>query len=143
MSFEEEWGEARNSAAEHHTAQARLNQVSGEGGKGKGAHDLVVRRDDLGRIGNDAYKLIDGLQRKGNLARASTFSAAIALTNKSFRTGSALLTVHDTWNSQLRTLLDACANISNHLDYSKAAHAKDEDDIIAAMSASRISKYFR
>jgi hypothetical protein len=43
--------------------------------------------------------------------------------------GSAVLKVHDFWQGHLKTLLDSCAQISNHLDYSKAQHAKDEAKI--------------
>ncbi|MEW2389370.1 hypothetical protein AB0933_13535 [Streptomyces venezuelae] len=143
MTFEDEWGKARGSAVEHQGTQMQLNQVPAEGGGGGKSHDLSFRRDEIGRIGNDAYTLHGTLQKKGDQARVNTFDASIALTNKGFLTGSALLKVHDTWNSQLKTLLAACANISNHLDFSTAAHDKDEDEIITTMRASKINEYLK
>lgn len=121
----------------------RLNRVE-DGPSGSGGNpDLSVNQDDLGAIGSEAYQLYQRLTRDGDHARPTTFDASIALTNTNFQSGSALLKVHDRWNTQLRTLLDACANISNHLDYSKASHTKEEDDIVAAMSASKIDEHFK
>ncbi|MFJ3722845.1 hypothetical protein ACIPYQ_09780 [Streptomyces sp. NPDC090045] len=40
---------------------------------------------------------------------------------KDFALGAALSTVADKWHDQLGTLLDACAHISNHLDYTQNA----------------------
>jgi hypothetical protein len=124
MTFEEEWAELRAAAAER-TAM-RINSVPADGGGGGGGRDLVVSRDDLGAIGNDAYDLLGRLAKEGDIARSSTFDAATALTNGNFVSGSGVLKVHDRWQTHLKTLLDACAQISNHLDYSKAQHAKDE-----------------
>lgn len=86
----------------------------------------MVNRDDLGAIGNDAYDLRVKVSREGDHARPATFDAAIALTNGNFTSGSAVLKVHDRWNTHLKTLLDSLAHISNHLDYTKAQHAKDD-----------------
>ncbi|MFD7232181.1 hypothetical protein [Streptomyces sp. NPDC059881] len=143
MSFEEEWERAK--AESTRQASMRLNRAElGEGGTGGGSGDLRVARDDLGAIGNAAYEVRTKLSRDGDHARPSTFSAAIALTNGNFASGAQLLKVHDRWNLQLRTLLDACARISNHLDYSKALHAKDEAKIAGQlMSVSKISEYFK
>lgn len=142
MSFDEEWAEIRNAAAERRSAM-QINSVPAEGGGG-GSGDLVVHRDSLGRIGNDAYELRTRLSKEGDLARPATFDAAIALTNGEFASGSALLKVHDRWNTHLKTLLDACAQISNHLDYSKAQHAKDEVKIEGDLTAiSKLSEYLR
>ncbi|MFJ7158037.1 hypothetical protein ACIQUQ_24310 [Streptomyces sp. NPDC101118] len=127
MSFEKEWASARTTAA-HSTSPTA---------------DLSVDPDALGAVGGDAYDLYQRLSRDGDHARPATFDASIALTNTNFRSGPALLTVHDRWNTQLRTLLDACANVSNHLDYSAASHAKEEADITAALSASKINEYLK
>ncbi|MGA5038928.1 hypothetical protein ACPCA8_17945 [Streptomyces capoamus] len=124
MSFEQEWAELRAAAAER--TALRIDSVPADGGGGGGVGDLVVNRDDLGAIGNDAYHLLDRLGKEGDIARSSTFEAATALTNGNFVSGSAVLKVHDFWQTHLKTLLDACAQISNHLDYSKARHAEDE-----------------
>ncbi|MFI2783172.1 hypothetical protein [Streptomyces sp. ALB3] len=123
MTFEQEWAELRAAAAERNAM--RINSVPAEGGGGSSG-DLVVNRDDLGRIGNDAYELRTKVSRQGDHARAATFEAASALTNGNFTSGSAVLKVHDRWNTHLKTLLDSLAHISNHLDYTKAQHAKDD-----------------
>ncbi|WP_328944542.1 hypothetical protein OG259_26615 [Streptomyces sp. NBC_00250] len=142
MSFDEEW--AVDKAAATDNARMRLNQAapSAGGPGGAGNADLSVSSDELGAIGGDAYVLRERLAKDGDHARPGTFDAAIALTNGNFGSGSALLTVHDRWNTQLRTLLDACAQISNHLDYSAASHAKEEQDIAASLSVATISRHF-
>ncbi|MDW8810020.1 hypothetical protein P1P68_35805 [Streptomyces scabiei] len=142
MTFEQEWAELRAAAAER-TAM-RINSAPAAGGGGGGGKDLVVNRDDLGAIGNDAHDLLGRLAKEGDIARPATFDAAIALTNGNFVSGSAVLKVHDFWQTHLRTLLDACAQISNHLDYSKAQHAKDEAKIEGdLMRTSALSNYMK
>ena len=55
-----------------------------------------------------------------------------------------MLKVHDYWQTHLRTLLDACAQISNHLDYSKAQHAKDEVKIVGDLTrVSALTEYMK
>lgn len=68
-----------------------------------------------------------------------------------FTSGGALKTTVDVWTSQLKTVLQACAHISDHLDFSKKLHAEDDAKIGAvllsgdgsALPVSEISKYFR
>ncbi|WP_371623724.1 hypothetical protein OG245_13275 [Streptomyces sp. NBC_01116] len=140
MTFEKEWAELRAAAAERSAMQ--LNSAPGTGGGG--GSDLVVNRDDLGAIGNDAYDLRTKLSKDGDHARPATFEAAIALTNGNFASGSAVLKVHDFWQTHLRTLLDSCAHISNHLDYTKAQHAKDDVKIGGDLtSVSVLSEYMK
>ncbi|MFE3827136.1 hypothetical protein [Streptomyces sp. NPDC059092] len=143
MTFDQEWAELRGQAAER--AHTRLNTVTSPGSGGSAADsDLSVNRDDLGAIGHDAYELRTRLTRDGDHARPATFDAAIALTNESFASGSALLKVHDRWNTQLRTLLDACAQVSNHLNYTRAAHANDDVRIAGdLMSVSKLNQYMK
>ena len=100
MSFEQEWAELRAAAAAR--GAMRINSVPAEGGGGNSG-DLVVNRDDLGAIGNDAYDLRVKVSREGDHARPATFDAAIALTNGNFTSGSAVLKVHDRWNTHLKT----------------------------------------
>ncbi|MFF9376655.1 hypothetical protein ACF1BB_19200 [Streptomyces griseoluteus] len=132
MAFEQEWAAMRAAASER--SAVRLNSVPAEGGEGGGGYDLVVNRDDLGAIGSDAYDLLGRMGKEGDIARASTFDAATALTNGNFVSGAAVLKVHDLWQTHSKTLLDACAQISNHLDYSKARHAKDEVKIVGDLT---------
>jgi hypothetical protein len=143
MSFEAEWAELKRAAAERRSGM-QLNSAPASSGGGGGKADLVVHRDALGRIGNDAYELRGRLSKEGDAARSTTFDAAIALTNGDFPSGSALLKVHDRWNIHLKTLLDSCGQISNHLDYSKAQHAKDEVKVQGDLTAvSKLSEYLR
>ncbi|MFJ1597639.1 hypothetical protein [Streptomyces sp. NPDC088261] len=119
-----------------------MNHVPAEPGGTGGAADLSVDQDKLGAIGGAANDLYARLRTDGDTARASTAEAASGLTVSGFRTGSAVGTVHDTWNAQVKTLLDACAHISNHLDYSVAQHAKDDAEIGTSLAVSVISDYF-
>jgi hypothetical protein len=140
VTFEKEWAELRSAAAERSAMQ--INGAPAEGGGG--TPDLVVTRDDLGAIGNDAYQLRTRLSKDGDHARPATFDAAIALTNGNFASGSAVLKVHDRWRTHLKTLLDSCAHISNHLDYTKAQHAKDDVKIGGdLMAVSKLSEYLK
>ncbi|MFD8923338.1 hypothetical protein CU044_3042 [Streptomyces sp. L-9-10] len=144
----EEWENLKGEVSGESSARMRLNQLPGDpgptgGGSGGGAADLSVNRDSLGRIGSAAYDLHGRLTADGGHARTSTSGAAAALSVSGFETGPAMRKVHDTWNSQLKTLVDACAHISNHLDYSAAQHAKDDQDIRTSLGVSRISEYFK
>ncbi|MFJ6807773.1 hypothetical protein ACIQRK_17355 [Streptomyces anulatus] len=140
MTFEKEWAELRAAAAERGAMQ--INSAPAQGGGGSA--DLVVNRDDLGAIGNDAYELRTKLSKDGDHARPATFDAAIALTNGNFVSGSAVLKVHDFWQTHLKTLLDSCAHISNHLDYTKALHSKDDVKIGGDLSSiSKLSEYMK
>ncbi|MEE1752255.1 hypothetical protein [Streptomyces sp. SP18CS02] len=141
MSFEEEWASART--AKDAGVGMRLNRSDNGPAGGSGNPDLSVSQDRLGAIGSAAYTLHGRLKADGGHARASTFDAATMMTVNGFRTGAAMATVQETWNSQLNTLLDACANISNQLDYSAASHAKEEEDIKTSFAASKIDQYLR
>lgn len=139
MSFDEEWAEVHAAAAQRNAM--RLNSVPADCG---GSGDLVVRRDDLGRIGGDAYDLRTRLSKDGYHARPAMFEAANALFNGEFTCGSALLKVHDRWNTHLKTLLDACGQISDHLDYTKALHSKDDAKIEGNLaSISKLTEYMK
>ncbi|MFF8604359.1 hypothetical protein ACF06X_00310 [Streptomyces sp. NPDC015346] len=141
MSFDDEWASVRTKAQAD--VSMRLNQVPADPGGGSGNADLGVDQDKLGAIGSAAYALHGRLVKDGNHARTNTSEAATGMSTSGFRTGSAMATVQETWSSQLSTLLDACANISNHLDYSAATHAKEEADIKAALAASQINEYLK
>ncbi|MGV9575095.1 hypothetical protein ACWDRZ_00375 [Streptomyces sp. NPDC003509] len=141
MTFDQEWAELREAAARR--SAMRLNSVPAEGGSG-GSGDLVVNRDELGAIGNDAYGLRTRLSREGDLARPTTHEAGVALTNGNFACGAAVLKVNDFWQTHLKTLLDSCAHISNHLDYTKAQHAKDEVKIEGDLAPiSKLTEYMK
>ncbi|MFJ6479763.1 MULTISPECIES: hypothetical protein [unclassified Streptomyces] len=141
MSFDEEWAELRSAAAEKQTVM-RLNQLDPGGGGGPGPQgDLVVTQKDLAAVGNAAFKLRQRLGTDGDHAKASTYEAAGAL-KKDFALGAALSTVADKWHDQVGTLLDACAHISNHLDYTQNAHAEDEYWIATQFKFAQLDKGF-
>ncbi|MFE4590282.1 hypothetical protein [Streptomyces laurentii] len=153
MSFEDEWAAAKAAVA------MRLNQADGTGGStpAKGSADYVVEDDDLGDIGHAAYGLFNGLQSGGKHAGAASETAAGSLKGDGFDAGAALGEVNKTWETQVKTLLQACAHISNHLNYTKKSAKADDDWIGAqlriigpvapgaegAVPASRISQLFR
>lgn len=142
-------GEREGATAHGGPVGMRLNQLAPEGGGG--GNDLVVHDDELGALGNMAYELRQKLSRDGDHARQTTFDASIELFNDGLDMGSALTELHDAWSTKLGTLKEACAHISNHLDYTRAEHAKDEDKIATqmrnadgkSMTASRIYDYIK
>ncbi|MFJ3906028.1 hypothetical protein [Streptomyces sp. NPDC090025] len=131
MSFEEEWRQSRAEAAGKPAVAMRLNQTGGGGA----TPDLAVKRDELGPIGADANVLYEGVRRDTEIPRVSNYEAAAALTGAQFTSGAQLLKVHERWYAQVAILRDACAQISNHLDYSVAAHAKDDAEIRGDLTA--------
>ncbi|MGW7031112.1 hypothetical protein ACWGFX_28615 [Streptomyces xanthophaeus] len=84
----------------------------------------MVARKDLAAIGDAAFTLRQRLATDGDHAKASAHEAAGTL-KKDFALGAALSTVAEKWHDQVGTLLDACAHVSNHLDYTQKAHAGD------------------
>ncbi|WP_323181856.1 hypothetical protein [Streptomyces sp. NBC_01408] len=120
----------------------RLNQLDPGGGGGAGPQgDLVVTQTDLAAVGDAAFKLRHRLGTDGDHAKASTHEAASSL-KKDFALGAALSTVADKWHDQVGTLLDACAHISNHLDYTQKAHAGDEHWIATQFKFAQLDKGF-
>ncbi len=81
----------------------------------------------------------------------STMQAAAALKGSGFALGSELETTVSVWASQVKSVLQACAHISNHLDYSKKTHAENDAAIAAslrnrdgsAVPVSRLTEYFK
>lgn len=146
----DEWEQAKATASGQDT-RMQLNQHAPVGGGGGGNGDLVVRDDELGALGNMAYELRGQVSTAGDHARQNTFDAATGLTNDGLDMGAALTELHDAWSTKLGTLKEACAHISNHLDYSRAAHAKDEDKVATGMrnaagkemTVSRIHDYIK
>ncbi|MFE5240246.1 MULTISPECIES: hypothetical protein [unclassified Streptomyces] len=142
MSFDAEWAALRAESSQR--VDMRLNSLPAEGGSGPANADLAVNQDNLGAIGHDAYEVRTRLSKDGDHARPTTFDAAIALTNGNFTSGSALMKVHDRWQTHMKTLLDACAQISNHLNYTKSAHSKDDVQIGGDLiSVSKLNDYLK
>ncbi|ADI11050.1 hypothetical protein SBI_07930 [Streptomyces bingchenggensis BCW-1] len=161
MSFDSEWSQLKADAAGQQSAHTRLNQLAAAGGGGGGedggkASDLIVHQDDLGAVGHEAFVLHGELQKAADIAGAgadkdgwgSSMQSAKALSDHNFTMGEELSTTVSVWTSQVKTMLQMCAHISNHLDYSKKSHANDDELIAAsfrnrdgsAVSVSEISK---
>lgn len=123
----DEWEQLKSEAAHRNSARMRLNQLPPEAGGGPPPQgDLKVNQKDLAEIGNAAFRLYGDLEKAGDHARAATQKAAGGLKSETFALGGALDNVATRWIDQVRSLLDACAHISNHLDFTKGAHAGDE-----------------
>ncbi|MCL6733003.1 hypothetical protein [Streptomyces neyagawaensis] len=155
----DEWERLKSDAAQKTSTNMQLNQSAASGGGGGVDGDLVVNQDDLGAVGHEAFVLHGDLQKAADIAGAgankegagSTMQAAAALKSHGFATGGVLETTVEMWTSQVRSILQACAHISNHLDFSKKLHAQDDAKIAAALrgrdgsavSASELDKYFK
>ncbi|KOV15355.1 MULTISPECIES: hypothetical protein [Streptomyces] len=154
----DEWDSAKANVAAQQQASMRLNQLPGASGGGERA-GLVVYQDDLGGVGHEAFVLHGRLHKEADIAGAgagkdgagSTMQAAASLKGSSFALGAELETTVSVWTSQVKSVLQACAHISNHLDYSKKAHAEDDAAIAAslrnrdgsAVPVSRLGEYFK
>ncbi|GGV29813.1 hypothetical protein GCM10010293_29750 [Streptomyces griseoflavus] len=150
MSFDDEWASAKTTAM-------HLNGAGGGATAKPGTADYVVEDDELGDIGHAAFDLFNGLDSGGKHAAAASGTAGTSLKGDGFASGAALTEVNKTWETQVRTLLQACAHISNHLDHTKKSRKADDDWIGArlrivgplvpgddgAVSASQIDTYFR
>ncbi|MFZ4268812.1 hypothetical protein ACOZFM_24335 [Streptomyces arboris] len=147
MAFAEEWAGLVSAAKERQrTVGMRLNQLDpGPGGPSGGPQpDLVVNQDDLGAVGHEAFRLHSELRKRADIAGAgsgkgesgSTALAAKELSGRNLTMGGELYTTLSVWTSQVNTVLQMCAHISNHLDYSKKSHV-DEDRAIAATMRNR------
>ncbi|MFF4233947.1 hypothetical protein [Streptomyces sp. NPDC001820] len=155
----DEWEQLKAQAADKQSTQMQLNQSPADPGGGGGDGDLVVQQDDLGAVGHDAFILQGNLRKQADIAGAgaskegvgSTMQAAAALKSHSFATGSALETTVEIWTSQVKSVLQACAHISNHLDYSKKLHAEEDAKLGvevhtrtgSAISVSKLNELFK
>lgn len=154
----DEWNEVKADVASRGQSATQLNQLRGSTDGGSQAA-LVVHQDDLGAVGHAAFLLHGELQKHADIAGAgvdrsgsgSTMQAAAVLKANSFALGSELETTVSVWTSQTKAVLQACAHISNHLDYSKKAQAADDEAIAAslgkrdgtAVTVSRLAEYFK
>lgn len=97
--------------------------------------DLDVSHGDLAKVGNAAFDLHRQFEHFSDHARVKSIAAGDGLKAEGFEIGSALTHVAEHWVDQVQTLLDATAHISNHLDYTKKAHAGDEFFIAGTISS--------
>jgi hypothetical protein len=156
MSFEAEWAEAKSRAQESAQRQGdtamQLNQLDPAS---KSSEDLVVRQDDLGAVGHEAYILHGDVKKAADVAGGkngaggATEQAAQELTGHNLWLGGALSTTLTVWDSQVKTVLQMCAHVSNHLDYSKKQYQHEDAAVAASMrhrdgsavTVSELSKY--
>ncbi|MEV6749716.1 MULTISPECIES: hypothetical protein [unclassified Streptomyces] len=132
----DEWEQLKTAAAEKKSAAMQLNRVPDEsGGSPAPGGDLKVNQQDLAAVGDAAFKLFDNLGKYGRDAWSISQTAAKDLSTQGFALGGALDHVQARWEEQLKTLLDACAHISNHMDFTKGAHAGDEYYIYGVVSS--------
>lgn len=136
----DEWEQLKSQAAERQSAHMQLNQV--DPGTGGGAPpdpdsygDLRVAEADLAKIGDHAFKLYDRMWKDARIAVPSSDKAASDLTGQGFSLGAALQHVSLRWDEQLRSVLDACAHIANHMQVTKKLHDDDEHYIRRQMSS--------
>ncbi|HZF90650.1 hypothetical protein [Streptomyces sp.] len=154
-----EWEQLKAQAADNRSTHMQLNEAPAQGPGPGGGPDLVVQQDDLGAVGHAAFVLHSDLVKKVDIAGAgmnsdhagSTHQAASELSRSNFTMGDELMTTLTIWESQVKAVRQACAHISNHLDFSKKLHSNDDAEIAAvitgrdgsAMPASELDKYFR
>ncbi|MFE1883612.1 hypothetical protein [Streptomyces diastatochromogenes] len=134
----DEWEELKGDALQRRqgSTHMQLNQLPADpGGSANPQGDLRVNQTDLAAVGNAAYELHQAFQHDSDLARMNSLKAADGLSREGFEIGSALDHVAQHWVDQVQTLLDATAHISNHLDYTKGAHAGDEVYIAGTLSS--------
>ncbi|MFI2377790.1 hypothetical protein ACH5AO_22345 [Streptomyces sp. NPDC018964] len=140
----DEWDQLKAEALERRqggATQMQLNQYPGDSGPGSApttpdkTGDLSVDQQDLSKIGSHAHELYDRLWDQARLDNTSVDEAASDLTSQGFALGSGLQHVSNRWSTQLNTVLDACAHISNHMQVTKKIHSGDEAYIQRQMSS--------
>ncbi|MER5475457.1 hypothetical protein ABT026_00510 [Streptomyces sp. NPDC002734] len=132
----EEWEQLKGEAAASSSTSGgmRLNQHAYQGG-GDGA-DLKVQHQQLRALGALADDLRQRLQVDGDHARPATFSAGTSLSNDGLDSGHQVLRLAEVWSTKLHVLLDACSHIRNHLSFTSAQHAGDDEAAGAGVGAS-------
>ncbi|KOX02088.1 hypothetical protein [Streptomyces sp. NRRL B-3648] len=133
----DEWEQLKADARADGAARMRLNHVADPvGGGGTSTYgDLKVSNADLAAIGKEAHALYDQLWNKARVAQPTSESAAGDLAKQGFTLGRGLKHVAQRWDDQLRSLLDACAQISNHLHVTKRIHSGDDGHIGRQLSS--------
>jgi hypothetical protein len=141
MNFDQEWSQLKAAAAQKQQTRMQLNQLSPDPGGGSPQGDLQVSQKDLAAIGDEAFKIYQRLDKDGDHAKRSSEEAAASL-KTDFSIGGALSDVTAKWETQANSLLESCAHISNHLDYTQKAHAGDEHYIATSFSIQQLDEGF-
>lgn len=135
----DEWEQLKADATGRQPTGMRLNQLE-PGGGGSAAlpgqtGDLKVDQSDLAKIGSQAHGLYNTLWNKARVAVPSSDKAAGDLSGQGFALGGGLKHVSNRWDEQLKSLMDACAHISNHMQVTKKVHSGDEHYIQRQVSS--------
>ncbi|MET7288598.1 hypothetical protein [Streptomyces sp. NPDC005573] len=130
----QEWEQLKAEAADRHPTRMQLNHRPADEGGTATRGDLVVRHKDLEAVGKAAHDLFDDFTTYSGHARVASEAAAGGLKGDGYALGEALEHVTLRWSEQTRTLLDACAHISNHLRFTRNQHAADDGYIAGAVS---------
>ncbi|MEU8433973.1 hypothetical protein AB0F18_13810 [Streptomyces sp. NPDC029216] len=138
MSFDQEWAAARATATA--TAPTHLDHTPGGA---TGGADLALNQDHIGAIGSEAHTLHSRLQTDAKHAATASAEAAAALAKEGFASGGALAKANARWETQVKTLVAACAQISNGLNYSLSSHAREERQLYAEFTSSKIDEYLK
>jgi hypothetical protein len=133
----DEWEQLKGDALARRQSSThmQLNSIPADPGGANPQGDLRVSESDLAAVGDAAYELHQAFQHDSDLARMSSIKAGDGLKSEGYEIGSALDHVAEHWVDQVQSLLDATAHISNHLDYTKGAHAGDEAYIAGTLSS--------
>lgn len=133
----DEWEQLKGDALarQQSSTHMQLNSIPADPGGGNPQGDLRVSQSDLAAVGDAAYELHQAFAHDSDLARMSSIKAGDGLKSEGYEIGSALDHVAEHWVDQVQSLLDATAHISNHLDYTKGAHAGDEAYIAGTLSS--------
>ncbi|WP_318214676.1 hypothetical protein [Streptomyces sp. SCL15-6] len=133
-----EWEQLKADALQRQQSSAhmQLNQVDGGAPSRPSSYgDLAVPNDGLTKIGTAAFELYNQLWDKARVAVPTSDSAATDLSKQGFAIGAGLKHVSNRWDEQLKSLMDACAQISNHMRVTKKLHDGDEGYIQRQMSS--------
>ncbi|MFI2779101.1 hypothetical protein [Streptomyces sp. ALB3] len=128
-----EWEQLKADASTRSGAQMQLNEA-GPGGSGKKG-DLAVNDTDLSGVRDEASKLNNRLWKEARVAVPTSETAAGDLTTQGFELGGALQHVAGRWDTQLKSLLDACGHIANHMDFTKYVHQGDDQYVRSRVSS--------
>jgi hypothetical protein len=134
----DEWERLKADAKERGTTHMQLNHLADPvdgGGRPSTYGDLKVSNSDLAQIGREAHSLYTQLWNKARVAQSTSESAAGDLTKQGFSLGKGLKHVAQRWDDQLKSLLDACAQISNHMHVTQKIHSGDDGYIGRQMSS--------
>ncbi|WP_329233500.1 hypothetical protein OHB07_27720 [Streptomyces sp. NBC_00111] len=129
-----EWEQLKAEATDKGSTQMRLNKAEPGGGGGKKG-DLAVNQTDLSGVRDEASTLNTRLWKEARVAVPTSESAAGDLSTQGFELGGALRHVSDRWDVQLKSLMDACGHIANHVDLTKFLHNGDDQYVRSRVSS--------